>query len=539
MRNIRRVFTVDGQPFFPLAGQARNSSGYNDGESEAAFKAVRQLHGNTLEIPVYWEQVEPEEGTFDFSAVDALLARARQYEVRLVLLWFGTWKNGSMDYAPVWIKANPERFRRVLSPAGKDLWVLSSHCQANFDADRSAFTALCKHLQSRDSRERTVIAVQIENEPGILGSDRDYGPEAQAVYESPVPSGLIDRMKAADRGSVYAAWQAAGGKESGDWPDVFGWSAGEMMTAWSIAAYIDRLAEAGKAILDLPMYVNVWLGEQGWAIPGESYPSGGAVGKALDIYKWMAPHIDLIAPDIYIADGRGYEHTCAIYAREDNPFFVPESAPGGANAWNLFRAIADYGAIGYAFFAVEHLLSADGSVRSELKELVDSFHCLAAAIPLLLKYQGTGKIHAVIQEENLGSQMVKFDGYLGMLDFGSFAITPIYKDWRHRTQLPDLEPTPSNRARGLVFQADRHEFYLVGANYRLILRPDLPPEQAFDASLAKDTLLIRQVHYLSVDEGHFEADGTFVVDRRRNGDEINAGVWIEPDVGVVRVKLCD
>jgi beta-galactosidase GanA len=191
MSNITRIFTVDGRPFFPLGGQARNSSGYNDAESEAAFRALRLVGGNTLEIPVYWEQVEPEEGRFDFAAVDALLARGRQEGVSLVLLWFGTWKNGDMDYVPAWVKTNPGRFRRVISPTGKDLWVLSSHCAANFEADRRAFVELCRHLQAADGAQRTVIAVQVENEPGILGSDRDYSAEAQAVFDSPVPADLL------------------------------------------------------------------------------------------------------------------------------------------------------------------------------------------------------------------------------------------------------------------------------------------------------------------------------------------------------------
>jgi beta-galactosidase GanA len=241
MVNVRRVFMVDGQPFFTLGGQARNSSGYNDCESERAFEAVKLLHGNTLEIPVYWQQVEPEEGQFDFASVDALLARARQYGIRLVLLWFGTWKNGCMQYAPTWVKANPGRFKRVTSPTGKDVWVLSTHCQANFEADRSAFSALCGHLKAKDSIERTVIALQIENEPGILGSDRDYGPEGQAAFESPVPAEFVARMKAAGRGRVYDLWQEAGGRDSGTWPELFGWAAGEFLSAWSIATYIDRL----------------------------------------------------------------------------------------------------------------------------------------------------------------------------------------------------------------------------------------------------------------------------------------------------------
>ena len=47
---------------------------------------------------------------------------------------------------------------------------------------------------------------------------------------------------------------------------------------------------------------------------------------------------------------------------------------------------------------LESIVADDGSVRPESQIRVDIIRCVAAAIPLLLKYQGTGKIHAVIQE---------------------------------------------------------------------------------------------------------------------------------------------
>jgi hypothetical protein len=539
MTNNSRPFTLDGKPFFVLGGQSKNSSGYNDAESEMAFKAVQMLHGNTLEIPVYWEQVEPQEGQFDFASVDALLTSARRYDVKLVVLWFATWKNGNMEYTPAWVKTNPQRFKRVLSPTGKDVWVLSSHCQATFEADRRAFTALCQHLKEKDGAERTVIAVQIENEPGIIGSDRDYGPEGQAAFEKPVPGAWVDKMKTAGQGIVYDLWQQAGGQEAGSWPDLFGWAAGEMLSAWSIATYIDRLAEAGKAVYDIPMYVNVWLGEMHWRIPGDSYPSGGAVVKTLDIYKWFTPHIDLIAPDIYIADSRGYEAICAAYTRPDNPLFVPESAPFGSNAWNMFRAIAEYNATGYACFGIEHMIAPDGTPQPYAQMMVDSFRCVSAAIPLLLQYQGTDQVHAIVQEEGMGHQVLGLEGYYGIVQFGAGDMPYIGKDWRHSfRRLPLAGPSDGERGRGLVFQVSEHEFYLVGAGYQLLLRPKTAPEWALDASLAKDFALTRLAHYVCVDEGHFE-DGEFVVDRRRNGDETDHGVWVEPDVGVVHVVMCD
>ena len=541
MKEVKRVFMVDGKPFYPLGGQSGNSCGYNERESEIAFKAIKLLHGNTLEIPVYWEQIEPKEGKFDFTSINALLASARRYDVKLILLWFATWKNGIMDYCPAWVKTNPQRFKRVISPSGKDIWTLSSHCQENCESDKKAFKALCKYLKTNDGTEHIVIGLQIENEPGIIGSDRDYSPEAQATFDSPVPTKLIAVMKKARRGEVYDLWQLTSGKESGTWPELFGWEAGEVMTAWSIANYIDSIAESGKVALNIPMYINVWLMENPWwPIPGECYPSGSAIHKVLDIYKWFTPHVDMIAPDTHVGDSRGYEAVCATYARDDNPFFNPETGgAGNSHAWNMFRAMADYNCIGDCFFGVEPIIAEDGSVRPEWQMVVDSVRCAAAAIPLLLKYQGTSKIHAVIQEDLLWFQRLDLDGYMGLVEFGEGKVQNVGKDLRHSVGGIRIEHTDNNRGRGLVFQVSRNEFYLVGTNYRLFLRRK-PSLEHMKASLqVADWIPKHPGYFVSVDEGHFDQNGEFVADRRRNGDEIKRGVWVYPDVGVVRVITCD
>jgi hypothetical protein len=537
MSAVRRPFTVNGQAFFSLGGQARNSSGYNRGEAETAFRAVKLLHGNTLEIPVYWEQVEPVEGTFDWSSVDTLLAMAREYEVKLVLLWFGTWKNGNMEYVPAWVKRAPERFQRVINPYGNPVWVLSSHSEANYEADRTAFAGLMAHLSAHDAAERTVIAVQIENEPGILGSDRDYGVQAQAMFEGAVPAGLIESVAGLGSGEAFDAWKAAGARRAGTWTEVFGPAAGEFMTATSIAGYIDRLAVAGRTIYDIPLYVNVWLREAGWRQPGGSYPSGGAVARTLDIWKWATPHIDLIAPDIYIADADGYRAICDAYAREDNPLFVPESAPWGSNAWNMFYALADCSAIGYHFFAIEHIVGLDGGVNPMAQDIVGSFHATAAAIPLLLKYQGTGRIHAVMQMEGMRDQYLDLDGWLGVVSFGYGGYQYAGMDWRHVAgDRALLAQSQGPRGRGLVFQADEETFYIVGGAYRLGLRRKGPANVTLDLTQNSDWFRERQAPFVSVDEGHFEED-EFIVDRRRNGDETDNGIWVEPDVQVVRIVM--
>jgi len=92
----------------------------------------------------------------------------------------------------------------------------------------------------------------------------------------------------------------------------------------------------------------------------------------------------------------------------------------------------------------------------------------------------------------------------------------------------------ANRGRGLVIQANKNEFYLVGANYRLFLRPKF-------SQVKKQAVSYNDVHSraLRVDEGHFDGNGKFVADRRRNGDNVSNGLWVEADIGVLRVVTCD
>jgi hypothetical protein len=145
-------------------------------------------------------------------------------------------------------------------------------------------------------------------------------------------------MKAKPTSPIYAAWQDAGARENGTWEEVFGWSGGEFMNTWHLARYIDYIAAAGKAAYDIPLYINVWLAEQGFRLAG-SYPAGGAVTKVLDIHRWATKSIDLVAPDIYLPHSEAYRYICAHYDRDDNPLYIPESGRQGSNAWYMFYAL--------------------------------------------------------------------------------------------------------------------------------------------------------------------------------------------------------
>ncbi len=253
----RHALVVDGRPFLMLGAQVNNSSNYA-AVLPQVWPTVRALHANTVEVPVAWEQAEPAEGRFDISFVDELLRQARAHDVRLVLLWFGTWKNTAPSYAPEWVKTDPARFRRMVTREGRAHYVLSPHGRATLEADKRAFVRLMQHLRDADPGH-TVIMVQPENEPGTYGIPRDFSPEAQRLFAGQVPAELVRAL----------------GRRPGTWGQVFGARADQAFNAWHTARYIDEIAAAGRAVKDLPMYCNAALSSPFTEDGAEGSASGG------------------------------------------------------------------------------------------------------------------------------------------------------------------------------------------------------------------------------------------------------------------------
>src|ERR1039458_10769579 len=165
---------VDGKPFLVLGAELNNSSGSSMEYMRPLWPKIAATNLNTVLATVSWELLEPEEGRFDFSLVDGLIQDARRHNLRLILLWFGSWKNGKSTYQPVWVKTNQQRFPIIQDAKGKGLPTLSTLSDANRDADARAFAALMKHVREVDGDAHTVIMIQMENEVGVLGPARDH-----------------------------------------------------------------------------------------------------------------------------------------------------------------------------------------------------------------------------------------------------------------------------------------------------------------------------------------------------------------------------
>ena len=305
-----------------------------------------------------WAEVEPHEGEFDFTPVSGVLAAARESELRVVLIWFGAFKNARSTYAPTWVRADAERFPRAETLADEmpnpfsfvggmsrpRLSVFSSELR---NSDTSAYVALMEYLKDEDT-DHTVIMVQIENEVGLMGGGRDRSPVAAAAWAETVPGDVLHVLQSNlefDGSSLKKSASA----ELGAWGDVFGEDnrSDEVFMSWGFATYIEQLAAEGKKVLALPTLVNAWLGPQpGQTLAGQ-YPSGGPTSAMIPIWEAVAPSVDIIAPDIYVDDS---EPVMREYSRGGRALFIPEARFRVAD---LFLAIARYNGIGYCAFGVE------------------------------------------------------------------------------------------------------------------------------------------------------------------------------------------
>ena len=495
---------VDGKPYLMLGAQINNSSSWA-ATLPQVWPALEAMHVNTVEAPVYWEQLEPEPGKFDFSTVDQLVNGAREHKLHLVILWFGTWKNGQAHYVPEWVKTDLKKFPRQISSYGKVLDVLSPNSQTNLDADKHAYAALMRHIKEIDATQHTVLMMQVENESGGIGSVRDYSAAAQKEFTAKVPTQLTAALHTAN----------------GTWSEVFGPDADEKFAAYSTSRYINEVAQAGKTEYNIPMYCNVWITYPVRALenrdrpsPGQEYPSGGPQQGSIAIWKATAYAIDILAPDFYSDDLVFYREVIASYKRADNPLFIPETGLAKNFGRYFFYAIGN-GAIGFSPFGVDYT---DWTIEDEKIPtwLSENYALIQPMSGELAKLNFEGKLQTAIEDKGAAQQTLHFGTVDAVVSFG-----------RHSDG--ELPPgTTDGQGRALVAQLGTLEFLATGFDTSVSFQLATDPNAKSPA---------QQLEILSADEG-FYTQGTWHATRIWNGDQTDRGLNFKShNTEVVRIRL--
>lgn len=493
---------VHGKPFLMLAGELGNSSASDTKTMAQVWPRLNAMRVNTILMPVYWELVEPREGQFEFALVDDLIASARKHDLKIVVLWFGSWKNSMSCYAPAWVKTDQRRFPRARTSDGRPLEILTPFSEENRKADVKAFTRVMEHLRAVDGRHHTVVMVQVENEIGMIPQARDHGPEADEAFGREVPADLLEYLRA-NTGSLTEemrqSWGSTGNRRTGSWEQVFGTGPGteEFFMAWHFARYTNAVAEAGKAVYPLPMYVNAALIRPKYT-PGQ-YPSGGPLPHLADVWRAGAPAIDFLAPDIYF---RNYAEWLGKYDRAGNAVFVPE-VDRHQSITNAFYAFARHNAMGYSPFSIE------SAEHAEERQITRGYDVLHQLTPLILEHQGTGRLAGFLLDSAAQTAEIKLGNY-------AFTVKHEYT-WPYAARAEGATP----RVGGMIIMVSPEEFFVAGSGVVVTFAP------------AADAQAVAGI--LSIDEGSF-VKRKWTAGRRMNGDEDHQGRHLHLPAGTFGIQ---
>lgn len=447
-------FLIDGEPFVILGLQWACESCFSKEVMNPLFAQAARLHANTAVLPLYWREVEPKEGRYDYAMIDERIRRAEENGLRVILLWFATWKNGEEFYAPDYIRSNPKVYRYSTDREGKKLVSLCPSCEATRERDARALSGIMAHLRDFDARH-TVIMVQVENEPGIIGSDRCYCPECNERFE----------------------------RERDRWVTEWGDHAAEAFGASLLCAYIDHVAERAKAAHPLPLYMNVAFGlsvHSELAVPGREHFATGAVTYLYPLYRTNLKHVDIIAPDIYHHGYSDFLRISEVYATETNPYYVAEtsSSTTGRAECNAFYAIGRHGAVGFDPWAIDSPFPErfgpplvdpiGGEWGPQAYALRDSYHAISSAMVQIAEAQGTARIATFVQEA--GDRVAAHR-------FSDCDVVVNYHE-------------PEGTGRGIVIQEGDGTYIVVGVGFSVNFRTHAPAG--------------RPIRIASVEKGRFE-----------------------------------
>jgi hypothetical protein len=495
---------VNGNPFLIRGGELGNSSATSLESMEPIWSKLTDMNLNTVLTPIYWELIEKEEGKFDFALVDDLILRARKENLKLVFLWFGSWKNSMSSHAPAWVKLNQKKYPRIKDDKNKSHEILTPFSENNLEADLKAFKKLMSHIKDFDKKEQTVIMIQVENEIGMLPTARDYNPLANDAFKKEVPKDLVQYMQKNKEQLVpefLELWKNNGFKTSGNWEAIFGkgLQTDEIFMAWFFAKFTNTIAKAGKDNYEIPMFVNSALNTPGKK-PGE-YPSAGPLPHLMDVWKAAGKTIDFLAPDFY---NPSFKQWNDLFTRQGDPLFIPEHKFDATAPFKGLYAIGHYEAIGFSPFSIESVDVAKNEPLGKIYDLVKQL------TPVIEQYKGLGKIDGVLLDKENTTQVITLGNY-------EFMFKHDYTlNWSEGAK-EEVWPMVS----AIIIEIAPDEFYVTGSGIVVTFQP-LKNKEA-------------NAGILKVDQGRFD-NNVWKTIRHFNGDQTHQGRHLRIAVGDYEIQ---
>ncbi|MDD3334426.1 MAG: beta-galactosidase [Eubacteriales bacterium] len=425
--NGQKVLYVDNQPFLILGFQLNCDSCYDPDVIDKLMRNARAMGCNTVALLLYWRLIEPQESVFDYSILDSMLQSANKHDLRIVLVWFGSYKNATMHYAPDWIINDHETYRRVHAANGDEIpYVACYNCGELIEKDKRAVTNVFAHLRDKDTTQR-VILFQVNNETGLLGgTSRCHCPVCEERYHEK------------------------------DYPALYGQRADEAFSAECLLAFQEQIAESAKAVYPLPCYMNAWLAfPTPDSIGGFTYPAGGPNYRVLDVYVEQKKYIDFVSPDIYVPSYRDFHRVCRDYKRLGNPLYVAEHALGSTSRAykNVYYAFGEFASLGFDPWAIDCAYPdvmekplcdvVHERWNDEAYEMLSSYRPIREAMIPVAKAMGTDRLKYWVQEESETDLA---------LDFGDVFVKVSY-----------CKPK-NGQSRGMAIRLSTNQFVVLGCN---------------------------------------------------------------------------
>lgn len=201
---------VDGKPFLMLGAQLRTDffmqlEGKSLNELDEYFKLASSLNITCLQAPICWSYVEPIKDHYSNKYIDKFIELCEKNDMKLEILWFGSYMCGAsvQGYLPDYITFDEETYpsynlhKSFNGWQGKQYW-LNPNNNTLIARESKALAYMMDAIFEYDRKngeKKTVIGIQIENEPDMLATRQtQVGQPLENISSETIWPGLINLL---------------------------------------------------------------------------------------------------------------------------------------------------------------------------------------------------------------------------------------------------------------------------------------------------------------------------------------------------------